>query len=81
MMNCKDTLARLQTFLDRELTDPEVDEVQMHLQLCPPCGDFFSFERKLRRLVKTRGCADRAPEALRQMILRRCQQEDEQAGR
>jgi mycothiol system anti-sigma-R factor len=71
MMNCKETIARLQTFLDRELSEAEVDEVQMHLKACPPCLNHFTFEEHLKRLVRQRGCPEKAPASLRERI---CQQ-------
>ena len=68
MMNCKETMARLQTFLDRELTDSEVREVRMHLEACPPCLNHYQFEERLKMLVKTRACPEKAPLSLRERI-------------
>lgn len=82
MTNCNETMARLQTFLDRELTDAEIAEVQMHLEACPPCLGYFSFERRIRRLVRIKACTDKAPPGLRETIIRRCSEiENETAGR
>jgi mycothiol system anti-sigma-R factor len=74
MMNCKETVARLQTFLDRELSDVEVREVQMHLNACPPCQNHFRFEDHLRRLVQQRACPEKAPPSLRDRICKRFRQ-------
>jgi mycothiol system anti-sigma-R factor len=74
LMNCKETMARLQTFLDRELTDAEVREVHMHLEACPPCQNHFTFEERLRMLVKSRCSPEKAPSKLRQMICERFRQ-------
>ena len=71
MMNCKETIARLQTFLDRELTEAEVREVRMHLDACPPCLNHFKFEERLKILVQQRACPEKAPLNLRDRI---CQQ-------
>ena len=68
MMNCKETIARLQTFLDRELSDAEVREVKMHLEACPPCGNHFRFEERLKMLVRQRACTEKAPSWLRDKI-------------
>ena len=68
MMNCKETVARLQTFLDRELSETEVAEVRMHLGACPPCRDHFHFEEHLKRLVRDGACPERAPISLRERI-------------
>jgi len=68
MMNCKDTVARLQTFLDRELSESEISEVRMHLGACPPCLDFFKFEERLKMLVRQHACPEKAPGSLRDRI-------------
>ena len=68
---CYETLARLQTFLDRELSDGEIATVRVHLDLCPPCKDVFRFEEHLRRLVKVRCMSDVCPTSLRDQILAR----------
>lgn len=67
-MNCKETIARLQTFLDRELSEVEVSEMRMHLDACPPCLDHFRFEERLKILVQQRACPEKAPGALRARI-------------
>ena len=68
---CYETLARLQTFIDRELTEIEIDTVRVHLDLCPPCQQVFRFEEHLRRLVKVRCMGDVCPTSLRDQILAR----------
>ncbi len=68
---CFETLAQLQTFLDRELTEGEVDTVRMHLDRCPPCKQVFKFEDHLRRLVKVGCMNDVCPTSLREQILAR----------
>jgi mycothiol system anti-sigma-R factor len=64
-MNCTDCLERLASYVDRELTDEEVEDVKRHLDHCPPCRDRFFFEDHVKRLVKV--CCDQgvAPEHLR----------------
>ena len=69
--NCYETLARLQTFIDRELTEVEIETVRGHLDRCPPCKDVFRFEEHLRRLVKVRCLSDVCPQSLRDQILAR----------
>ncbi len=68
---CRETLAKLQTFVDRELSDDEVQVVRFHLNKCPPCQHVFRFEEHWRRLVRTRACTDSAPATLREQILAR----------
>ena len=73
-MNCKETMARLQNFLDRELSEVEVREVRMHLGACPPCQNHFHFEEKLKVLVKSHGCPEKAPASLRDRICEKFRQ-------
>ena len=68
---CYETLARLQTFIDRELTEDEGVTVRGHLDRCPPCKDVFRFEEHLRRLVKIRCLNEVGPPSLREQILAR----------
>jgi len=67
-MNCLETIDRLSTFLDRELSEAEVREVQQHLDRCPPCVQLFRFEDGVRRLVKRCCEADHAPAAFRERL-------------
>jgi mycothiol system anti-sigma-R factor len=73
---CQETLAKLQTFLDRELSKDEVGIVRFHLEKCPPCEHLFRFEDRLRRLVKIRACTENAPPSLREQILARVRTSD-----
>ena len=66
---CKQTLDKLQPFLDRELSECEVGVVRFHLDKCPPCQHMFRFEEHLRRLVRVRACTETAPAELRAQIL------------
>ena len=68
---CFETVQRLQTFIDRELSEQEVGVVRFHLDKCPPCQHLFHFEERLRRLVQTRACTETAPPSLRESILSR----------
>ena len=67
-MDCSDCLKQLDRYLDRELTDEEIEEVRRHLTDCPPCEDRFRLEAHLKRLVKV--CCDQgtAPAGLRERL-------------
>lgn len=69
-MNCKETVAILQTYVDRELSEAEVVEVRAHLEACPPCLNHFKFEERLKMLVRQR-CDEKAPPGLRERISQR----------
>ncbi len=70
--SCREVMARLHTFVDRELAPEEVQEVQDHLISCPPCHEHFTFEADMKRLVHTCVCRDAAPPDLRARIVRAC---------
>lgn len=53
--HCDEALAHLYTYLDGELDDATIAErIRGHLELCPPCGDAFTFEERLKLVVRTR---------------------------
>jgi len=66
-VDCNETIERLYTYLDGELTDERRGEIKHHLDDCPPCLDAFDFEAELRQVVADR-CKDRVPDSLRQRI-------------
>jgi mycothiol system anti-sigma-R factor len=50
---CDEALANLYTFLDGEMDDDTaVDRIRAHLSECPPCGNVFTFEERLRIVVR-----------------------------
>ncbi len=67
-MDCTDCMKKLDRYVDRELTDEEIEEVRRHLSDCPPCEDRFRLEAHVKRLVKV--CCDqgKAPTHLRERL-------------
>jgi len=67
-VNCGDCLENLDSYLDRELTDAELSEVQRHMADCPPCEDLYKLHVNMKRLVKV--CCDQgeAPAHLRSKL-------------
>ena len=70
MIDCQEAERRLHGFVDRELSDAQMAEVQRHLDVCENCRARFRFESGLRRLVRSAGQGEQAPESLRQRIRR-----------
>ena len=70
-LECEEAERRLHTFLDRELEDVEVAEVQAHLDSCRECFSRFRFEASFRRLVRARSAEQTAPTGLREGLLER----------
>jgi anti-sigma factor (TIGR02949 family) len=53
--HCDEALAHLYTYLDGELDSQVIaDRVRTHLVDCPPCGKAFTFEERLRVVVRTK---------------------------
>ena len=52
MLGCKETLARLDDYLDRELSPYEIKQVERHLRICHHCSQRFAFEDKFLSELK-----------------------------
>jgi mycothiol system anti-sigma-R factor len=68
-MNCDGCLEKLERYVDRELTDDELNEVRGHLERCAPCEGRYELQVGLKRLVKH--CCDQgtAPAHLRAKLV------------
>ena len=72
--DCDETIERLYTYLDGELTDDRREAIRAHLDHCGPCLEAVDFEAELRRVIADR-CKDRVPEHLRLRIATAIEQE------
>ena len=68
-MTCRDCLEKLYPYLDRELSDAEVERVRVHLAECPPCQHLYELQAGLKRLVKVCCGQGSAPPELRQKLV------------
>jgi mycothiol system anti-sigma-R factor len=66
-MDCTETHLRVYEYLDGELTVWKRLAITRHLDECPPCGEAFTFEVDLRRVVVSK-CAEDVPAELKQRI-------------
>ena len=73
-LECEEAARRLHTFLDRELMDAEITEVQMHLENCEECLSKFRFEASFKRLVREQASTQAAPTELRDWLGNRLRQ-------
>ena len=64
---CSAALHRLWSYLDKELTPDDEDELREHLAGCPPCLREYSIDVVLKNLVR-RSCQEEAPDELRVRI-------------
>lgn len=67
---CHEVDAHLDEFLDRELTQRDVELLEQHFTECPPCRAQLAFAMLMKRLV-ARSCGTQAPQQLRQRIEKR----------
>lgn len=68
-MNCDEAEELITALLDRELPDPEIASVEMHLEACTKCRRVLGEERALKQALWRIGECIRAPESLRAKIL------------
>ena len=73
-LDCEEAARRLHTFLDRELDEVEIAEVQAHLDDCDECHAKFRFEASFKRLIMTRSSEQSAPAGLRERLAERGRQ-------
>ncbi len=66
-MDCEEILARMVFFVDHELADADLDQIQHHLDECAPCLAEQTLEQTVKALV-ARSCGDQAPAHLRERI-------------
>ena len=65
-LTCEEAFARLDDYLDRELSEEELKEVESHVTMCGRCAPLFQFESsvldsikgKLRRIAMPAGLLD-----------------------
>lgn len=69
-IDCKAAIENLYRYIDRELDEHEYEEVQRHLDACPPCARFFRFEAGLLTTVGKACRKEKAPPSLVDKISR-----------
>lgn len=66
--HCDEALANLYTYLDNELDDElAAERIRFHLVECPPCGEAFTFEERLRVVVRTKLREEVPPEMMERL--------------
>lgn len=67
MIECREAVSRMWSYLARDLDGSDADELEQHLGVCLRCCGELEFSRELRSKVAVAG-ADRMPPAVRQRI-------------
>jgi anti-sigma factor (TIGR02949 family) len=70
---CSEVLARLESYLDREIEHKGYDQIRQHLDECGPCLREYGLEEAVKRLVHKCCGAEPAPSGLRTKVLVRIQ--------
>jgi mycothiol system anti-sigma-R factor len=78
-IDCNETLNRLYTYLDGELTEDRREEIKHHLDECRDCVGAFDFEAELRMIVAQR-CQDHVPDSLRKRVREALVEEERRAA-
>ncbi len=68
MLNCHETFAKLDDYLDRELTPEDLAAVERHLHICTVCSEEFAVEKDLMDALRAKLRRVRAPASLRGRI-------------
>lgn len=69
MISCQDALARLQEFVDGELTDLTHDQVESHFEVCTRCYPHLAMEESFKARVHAALARPEVPEGLRGRVL------------
>jgi mycothiol system anti-sigma-R factor len=69
MITCTNCREALYPYIDRELSDDDIEQVKAHLDACPGCLHLYQFEASLRRLVQVRCQEQHAPDGLRLRVI------------
>ena len=75
-IDCQEAERRLHGFLDKELNETEIVEVQSHLNSCEECRSSFRFEASFKRVVMRRSSEQQAPASLRNKIADRLRRDN-----
>ncbi len=65
---CAEVIAEVWTLLDGECTAENREKLRKHLEECPPCFRLYGLEERIKALIATKCCGERAPEGLRERL-------------
>lgn len=68
MLNCEQYREQITGYVDNQLTDTEISELQQHLRVCNSCRQLAIQEQQLHELLKSELPLFKAPESLKQKV-------------
>ncbi|HYY44652.1 MAG TPA: zf-HC2 domain-containing protein [Actinomycetota bacterium] len=67
--DCRETLERLELYLDREILSPEeIAHIRRHLEECPPCDGRRRTQERLHEILLRLRDKDPCPHALKDRV-------------
>jgi len=75
-LDCGEIYERLQAYLDRELEEWEVAQVEIHLKLCGVCAEEYRFEASVLKHMKGGFCKECIPKELEHRCLKAIQESE-----
>lgn len=74
-MNCEETKKHVHEYLQRELTEQELDDITAHIANCDHCEWEYNFESTLSNVIKV-SCSEAPPEEIAEKILAKIREID-----
>ncbi len=72
--NCEETVRRLDDYLDRELSEPEMALVREHLNECDVCANGVKFDDTVCDAIRAKLQQTSLPDGLKQRVFARLRQ-------
>lgn len=68
-MTCEEAVKKLYDYIDKELDQGVIRQIDKHLEICRMCCDHFEFEKRMKSLVQESCFQNRAPNYLKSKIV------------
>ncbi len=80
-MTCEEATKQLYEYLDNELEEGDYSKIKKHLEVCQKCCEKFEFEQVLKEVVRDRVRIHRAPQSVRENIVKQLSEMHEESSR
>jgi len=67
---CREAFARLEDYVDRELSADEIEKVEEHLSVCEMCAGEFAFEARVLDTLRDKLMVFEVPAGLEERLAR-----------